>query len=248
MSDLKVSCAKKGSRAYRKMSHHRGRIARAGASTASPRLLGEHAGESFPVEMPAIEHRGEGVFIKIRKSAIDAWLARPGASQRIEELARGFERWKTEHRSNRDFPGGPYILLHSLSHLLLSAIAQGCGYPASSLRDRVYGLKDRYGILIHTGTSDAEGTLGGPVEAGRRIGDHLRYALELARLCSNDPVCADHNADDEHERRFLHGAACHGCLLIAETSREQRNDLLDRTLVVPTVANADAAFFREAAV
>jgi hypothetical protein len=42
----------------------------------------------------------------------------------------------------------------------------------------------------------------------------------------------------------LHGAACHGCLLIAETSCEQRNDWLDRALVVPTIAVPDAAFFQ----
>jgi hypothetical protein len=45
------------------------------------------------------------------------------------------------------------------------------------------------------------------------------------------------------QRRFLHGAACHGCLLIAETSCEQGNDFLDRTLVVLTVDNPSAAFF-----
>ena len=41
----------------------------------------------------------------------------------------------------------------------------------------------------------------------------------------------------------LHGAACHGCLLVPETSCEQRNDFLDRALVVPTVESPDAAFF-----
>jgi hypothetical protein len=193
--------------------------------------------------LPAIEHRGEGVFVQLRASAIDAWLRKPAVVQHIDQLRRGFDLWKTERRSDRMFPGGPYILLHSLSHLLLAAIALDCGYPASSLRERVYALPGRYGILIHTGTSDAEGTLGGLVEAGRRIGDHLRQALEIGRLCSNDPVCADHQADDTNERRFQHGAACHGCLLIAETSCEQRNDLLDRTLVVPTVTTQDAAFF-----
>ena len=98
-----------------------------------------------------------------------------------------------------------------------------------------------FGILIHTGTSGSEGTLGGLVEAGRRIGQHLAAALDEAQLCSNDPVCAEHDrrADPMH----LHGAACHGCLLVAETSCEQRNDWLDRALVVPTVAIADAAFF-----
>jgi hypothetical protein len=45
------------------------------------------------------------------------------------------------------------------------------------------------------------------------------------------------------ERRWLHGAACHGCALIAETSCEMRNDLLDRAPVVPTLAVPDVAFF-----
>ena len=193
--------------------------------------------------LPAIEHRGEGIFIQVRADVIDAWLKRPAVVEHVDHLTRGFDLWKADRKSERQFPGASYILLHSLSHQLLSAIALDCGYPASSLRERVYALPGRYGILIHTGTSDADGTLGGLVEAGRRIGDHIRRALEMGRLCSNDPVCADHEADDPHERRFLHGAACHGCLLIAETSCEQRNDFLDRSLVVPTVAVSGAAFF-----
>jgi hypothetical protein len=45
------------------------------------------------------------------------------------------------------------------------------------------------------------------------------------------------------EGRWLHGAACHGCTLIAETSCEMRNDYLDRALVVPTLQDPGAAFF-----
>ena len=62
---------------------------------------------------------------------------------------------------------------------------------------------------------------------------HIRNALAMGELCSNDPVCSQHNPQSQHECRFLHGAACHGCLLIAETSCEQHNELLDRALVVP---------------
>ena len=67
--------------------------------------------------------------------------------------------------------------------------------------------------------------------------------LELGDLCSNDPVCAQHEPQSTHEHRFLLGAACHGCLLIAETSCEQHNDFLDRALVVPTVDNLGVEFF-----
>jgi hypothetical protein len=199
-----------------------------------------------PLWFPAIENRGEGVFVVFRAEAITAWLAQDAVKARSTQLLRGVKAWESEHpRSERHWPGLPYVMLHSLSHLLLTQIALECGYPAASLRERVYALPDEqmFGILIHTGTSDAEGTLGGLVEAGRRIGEHLVAAVETARLCSNDPVCAEHDPSAEHDPLRLHGAACHGCLLIAETSCEQRNDWLDRALVVPTVATPGAAFF-----
>jgi hypothetical protein len=69
--------------------------------------------------------------------------------------------------------------------------------------------------------------------------------LREAQLCSNDPICAEHRPDDE-EGRFLHGAACHGCLFLPETSCEIRNDFLDRALVVPTMATGGPAFFTSA--
>jgi hypothetical protein len=81
------------------------------------------------------------------------------------------------------------------------------------------------------------------VQIGKRIELLLISALELGRLCSNDPVCAQHGPENDAEDRFLHGAACHGCLLIAETSCERRNDFLDRALVVNTVSGNGAAFF-----
>jgi hypothetical protein len=195
--------------------------------------------------LPAVENRGEGLFLQFRKPAIDAWLARPEVQERGRRLMAGFESWQKQHpSSHRQFPGLPYFLLHSLSHLLLTAVSLECGYPASSIRERVYALGAGYGILLYTGTLDAEGTLGGLVEAGRQIDRHLRTALELGRLCSNDPVCAQHDPQNPHECRFLHGAACHGCLLIAETSCEQHNDFLDRALVVPTVEDSGADFFK----
>jgi hypothetical protein len=193
--------------------------------------------------LPAAEHRGEGVFFQVSAAAIEAWLQRDATKERLNELASGFALWAAEKSISHPFVGGPYILLHSLSHLLISAIAMDCGYPATSLRERVYASPDGYGILIHTGSTDSEGTLGGLVQAGRRLRDHLYHALRAGRLCSNDPVCSEHQADNAYEKRFLHGGACHACLLIAEPSCEHRNDLLDRALVVDTVRTCGAAFF-----
>jgi hypothetical protein len=74
--------------------------------------------------LPAIENRGEGVFLKFRTEAIEQWLARPEVKQREQRLRNGFLQWKAEHQeSAREFPGLPYYLMHSLAHLLLTAIA-----------------------------------------------------------------------------------------------------------------------------
>jgi hypothetical protein len=194
--------------------------------------------------LPAVENRGEGIFLQFKSEAIDAWLEKSAVKKRGQQLDAGFECWKKDHdKSHREFFGLPYILLHSLSHLLITSVSLECGYPASSIRERIYTGPYGDGILLYTGTSDAEGTMGGLVEAGRQIARHLKAAIDLGRLCSNDPVCAQHAPENQHECRFLHGAACHGCLLIAETSCEQHNDFLDRALVIATVDSNGAEFF-----
>ncbi len=194
--------------------------------------------------LPAVENRGEGIFLSFRAEAMEKWLARPGVQDRGRRLLEGWRAWAAErHRPEDGFPGLAYVMLHSLSHMLMTSIALDCGYPASSLRERVYASEEGYGILIYTGSSDSEGTLGGLVETGRRLDAHLRRAVDDGRLCSNDPVCAEHGPNSQFEGRLLQGAACHGCLLTAETSCEHRNDFLDRALVVPTVGLGDAAFF-----
>ncbi len=195
--------------------------------------------------VPANENRGEGVFLAFSGEAIDAWQQRPGVRSRGERLMLGFEAWKQRRGlpDKLELPGLPYVMLQSLAHLLITAVSLECGYSASSIRERIYAGESGYGILLYTAGAGTEGTLGGLVDVGRDIEHHLTRALELGRLCSNDPVCAQHDPANTHEERFLHGAACHGCLLIAETSCERRNELLDRALVVPTVSTSDAAFF-----
>jgi hypothetical protein len=200
---------------------------------------------------PAVENRGEGVFIQFKKDAIEAWKARPAVKERDARLLLGFRKWEAKHpQAGAKFPGAAYYLLHTLSHLLMTDVALECGYPSSSIRERVYALDNGYGILLYTGSPDAEGTLGGLVGAGKRIGHHMRNAVEAARLCSNDPVCGHHDPRHELEARFLLGAACHGCLLVAETSCEKHNDFLDRSLVVQTVGaeGAEGAEFFPAGV
>ena len=195
--------------------------------------------------VPAVENRGEGIFLQFDSATIEAWAKRPAVTERLLHLKRGFQAWKDEHAgSTRDFPPPPYVLLHTLAHLLMTTISLDCGYPASSIRERVYAMPGLgYGILLYTGSSDVEGTLGGLIDVGRRIAALMRSALDTAAFCSNDPVCAQHNPTSRHEQRYLLGAACHGCVLVAETSCEQQNEWLDRALVVPTISAREAAYF-----
>ncbi len=195
--------------------------------------------------VPAYENKGEGVFISFSPKSIDEWLTNPAVKKRGEQLIKGFIQWKaTKGIKSEWLPNLPYIMLHSLSHLLITAISLECGYSASAIRERIYANSDSgYGILLHTGSSGSEGTLGGLIEVGKQIERYLKTALEMGRLCSNDPVCSQHEPTDSQEARYQHGAACHGCLLIAETSCERGNELLDRALVVKTVSAIGAEFF-----
>jgi hypothetical protein len=201
--------------------------------------------------LPAVESYGEGFFFSLDEDKLRDWETKqPGAVARGELFRKGFALWQAQRDDRKkqkpDFATPRFVLLHSLAHLLITAVSLECGYSSSSIRERIYAGAGGSGILLYTASPGAEGSLGGLVEVGRHLGRYLEQALELGRLCSNDPVCAVHVPDHEPgaEGRFLDGASCHGCLLISEPSCERMNNYLDRTLVVPTVERADAAFFK----
>jgi len=192
--------------------------------------------------LPATENRGEGIFLKFDKKKIDSWLKRNPVATRGRLLCEGFEAKFHDDEDSRKFYGSAYYMVHSFSHILMNQISLECGYPASSIRERIYAQGEDYGLLLYTGSPDSEGTLGGLVNIARDLAPIIRRALASAELCANDPVCSSQKPDPENQRALL-GCACHGCLLVAETSCEQRNELLDRTLVVPTMDERGAAFF-----
>jgi hypothetical protein len=201
--------------------------------------------------LPAAEVRGEGIFIRLDEAALAEWAQRKPVLERERELKAGYGAWvKTLKKSAPPFPSARYYMMHSLSHMLMTAISLECGYPASSLHERLYCSEpgdpiSLAGILLSTGSTGAEGTLGGLVEQGARLVHHLRRAHDEAQLCSSDPVCAHHSPEADPSERFLEGAACHGCLFVAECSCERFNRFLDRALVVPTLGkDPELAFFK----
>lgn len=200
--------------------------------------------------LPTVENYGEGFFFSLESAALAAWEGRAAVRARAELFEQGFRLWQQQREDRKtakpDFIAPRFVLLHSLAHLLITAVSLDCGYSASSIRERIYCGAGGSGVLLYTASPGAEGSLGGLVDVGRRLERYLEQALDLGRLCSNDPVCAAHAPAHEigASDRHLEGASCHGCLLISEPSCERMNQYLDRALVVPTVESAEAAFFR----
>lgn len=212
--------------------------------------------------LPAATVQGEGIFVELCPDALEAWSNRRAVQARAAELDAGWKQWhdarpRQGSDGKRKTPptlGAKFYLLHSLSHLLITTIAMDCGYAASAIRERIYcGPYDddasvMAGIMLYTGTVGSEGTLGGLVEQGGRMHEHIARALRAGSLCSNDPLCGSHSPEGDLSDRLLEGAACHGCLFISESSCERFNRYLDRALVVPVVGQpSELAFFDEAA-
>jgi hypothetical protein len=195
-----------------------------------------------PAWVPASEVRGEGIFLRLDEPALSVWQSGIAGSPVVAAHREAFGRFRANRYSDRvksdgfdplhGWPGPRYIALHTLSHLLIRTIALECGYSSASLSERIYSGEDRAGILIYTAVPDAEGTLGGLVSLAQpepltRIMDR---ALRDARWCSCDPLCAGRLPKEPAD--FLHGAACHACLFVSETTCERGNRFLDRRFIV----------------
>ena len=163
-------------------------------------------------------------------------------------LAAGHVGWRNARQldPSKGYPGIRYAMLHIFSHLLIRELALECGYNAASIRERIYSDSNpadpMAGILLYTAAADSDGTLGGLVELGKpeNLGRLIKQALRRATICSSDPLCSEHNASTD---RTLHGASCHACGFVAETSCERGNRYLDRALLIPTFDCPDAGIF-----
>jgi hypothetical protein len=193
---------------------------------------------------------GEGIFIRFNEKALQNWEAQDAVKQIDAALMDGHRGWRNRRRLDPEhgYPGIRYVFLHTLAHLLIRELALECGYNAASIKERIYaegeGETRQAGILIYTAAADSDGTLGGLVELGKaeNLSRLLMQALNRAKICSSDPLCSEHKPDKDQS---LHAASCHACSFAAETSCERGNQYLDRTLVVPTIENQEAAFFKD---
>ena len=202
--------------------------------------------------VPAAEVRGEGIFLRFRENRIAAWCNDILVRGREAALLEGYRRWRRDRGLPSDddgFPGIRAILIHSFSHALMRQIALSGGYAAASIRERIYASRSltaapMAGLLIYTGASDSEGTLGGLVALGSpaKLGNIIGEALEQMQLCAGDPLCSEHDPKGEGFGP-LQGAACHACLYSPETSCEYANRYLDRLLITEGLGHGWPDFF-----
>lgn len=198
---------------------------------------------------PAYEVRGEGIFIEFKQDEIDKWISdNPEVSERAALLNENYAKsFIGKHHPRIITP--KLIMLHTLSHLLISQLSFECGYSIASLSERLYCAesadgKQMAGIFIYTASGDSEGTLGGLVRQGRAdaFPKILKKAIHNAKTCSNDPVCIMSHGQG---RDSLNLAACHACALLPETCCEERNAFLDRGLVIGTFENNKIGFWSD---
>lgn len=202
-----------------------------------------------PKWVPASEVNGEGIFFEFSEDTIASWES--GLASHEALFYEAHQRWRESrnHPQPRSgYPATRYVLLHSFAHSVIRQLAVECGYTAASIRERIYSRtpdegSPMAGVLIYTAAPDSEGTLGGLVSLGESdsLGRHLDQALEVMRLCASDPLCAEHHP--YRDGLTLHGAACHACLFLPETSCERGNKYLDRSVLVKTLDKQDVAFF-----
>lgn len=201
--------------------------------------------------LPAVEVRGEGVFLALNEKLLAEWERKRKVVSRIRPVSRQFaDDWSRRHGGEVDLPykiTPRFVLIHSLAHALMRYMSLECGYDTASLRERLYVSQDDItmsGVLIYTSSSDAEGTLGGLARQAEpdSFNDILHGALESISWCSSDPLCI---SGTQSASENLNLAACHACLLVPETSCELHNRFLDRATLIGSLIDGTPGYFTE---
>jgi len=192
--------------------------------------------------LPATEVFGEGLFIQFSEQELLKWEANDSVVNAAELLQVEYDSLgrKEKEISPR------FVMIHTFAHILMDQMIFDCGYSSASLRERLYVSTDddmrMAGVLIYTAAGDSDGTLGGLVRLGKKelLEPIIHKALEKATWCSSDPVCAEAEFQGTDN---CNKAACHNCAIVSETSCEEFNRFLDRSLVTNNSNGKNIGYF-----
>lgn len=176
--------------------------------------------------LPSIESTGEGFLISFQDGLIRAWYKnlknQDAYAERIILIRKTLESYSPIPIDD-EYTICKYVLLHTMSHLIIKQLEYVSGYPATSLFERIYCSQgDESGIMIYT-VAGSEGSYGGIVTLveNNELKEIVKSAFKKAKFCVNDPVCYK-----------VDSSTCFACSLLPETSCESFNLLLDRSFVV----------------
>lgn len=112
--------------------------------------------------------------------------------------------------------------VHTFCHIVMKEMEFQCGYPLTSLKEKIYIDNDnsKGGFLIYT-IAGSEGSYGGLISLTQNgnIIELINRGAERARYCPNDPICS-----------LEHEAHCFACLDLPETACIKFNAKLNRKL------------------
>ena len=191
--------------------------------------------------LPGVESFGEAILFILDKDRLTEWYKNVIVIQRssiVKNKAQSSQRKFVTRISEVITP--KFLLIHTLSHLIIKELEYDCGYPAASLQERLYIGEKMFGFMIKA-IEGTEGSLGGLVSQCDDLDNLNRIinsALERAKDCSSDPICE--NSDGQGVEN-LNLAACYSCALLPDISCEMFNSFLDRSLLI----NKDYGFFRK---
>jgi hypothetical protein len=189
--------------------------------------------------LPSIESYGEGILFILDRQKLQNWETNVDVLSRVETLKTNAKNsdWQS-HKIEADKLTPRKVLIHTLSHLIIRELEYVCGYPASSLQERLYVSNNMHGFLIsaYDGTDGYLGGLANLCNDLSKLQEYITSALQRATDCSLDPICFDSEGQGIAQ---LNLAACHSCVLLPEISCELSNLFLDRQLIV----NSSVAYF-----
>jgi hypothetical protein len=199
--------------------------------------------------LPGYTVYGEGIFIEFDNEALDKWENSASVKNHFNLLMSRYNKVEAAGIILGKELTPRFVMLHTLVHILISEMIFECGYSTSALRERLYISKDNdkkmNGFLIYTASGDSEGTMGGLVRLGQTdtLIQILKKSLDKSKWCSSDPVCTDIGLTSGQGIHSLNIAACHNCAYLPETSCEEFNRFLDRSLLVGVPSEKGVGFF-----
>jgi hypothetical protein len=197
--------------------------------------------------LPAIEVNGEGVFFEFELKRLAQWENRADVKERASSIHFHYLDMLRQSQVISSLVVTPrLLLLHTFAHAIINQWSLECGYPAASLRERLYVSDEMAGVLIYTATGDSAGSLGGVIGQAKadRLEPGIREGIYRASWCSGDPVCIEAEAQGTNS---LNRAACHACVLLPEVSCEFGNVFLDRGMLTGWPEHTSAGFFSDVA-